>query len=243
MSLFDDNDKVGLAMIILAVVTFVMAIVGVVLVFTNDGDKLPGILSAIGCALAGVIYFGFGKKLRNNEFTGKMNILVAFIKVTALVTLINGIFSIPSWVKCSCVHHHRSSPVLVHDEDDGRSDHCQRQRNLGRSSRPLHTRTHLIDHIHPWNHHDTFGDLRNHHLRIHDQTPLGPRGQGRNGNVNLLNRLSRVGHRPGLMVRGGGPCVFLSEICDQYKTAQLKQELVHTDVAKPNPNRTSDNDN
>lgn len=44
MSLFDDNDKVGLAMIILAVVTFVMAIVGVVLVFTNDGDKLPGIL-------------------------------------------------------------------------------------------------------------------------------------------------------------------------------------------------------
>ena len=98
MSLFDDNDKVGLAMIILAVVTFVMAIVGVVLVFTNDGDKLPGILSAIGSALAGVIYFGFGKKLRNNEFTGKMNILVAFIKVTALVTLINGIFSIPSWV-------------------------------------------------------------------------------------------------------------------------------------------------
>lgn len=93
MSLFDDNDKVGLAMIILAVVTFVMAIVGVVLVFTNDGDKLPGILSAIGSALAGVIYFGFGKKLRNNEFTGKMNILVAFIKVTALVTLINGISS------------------------------------------------------------------------------------------------------------------------------------------------------
>lgn len=41
MSLFDDNNKVGLAMIILAVVTFVMAIVGVVLVFTNDGDKLP----------------------------------------------------------------------------------------------------------------------------------------------------------------------------------------------------------
>ena len=27
-----------------------------------------------------------------------MNILVAFIKVAALVTLINGIFSIPSWV-------------------------------------------------------------------------------------------------------------------------------------------------
>ena len=27
------------------------------------------------------------------------------------------------------------------------------------------------------------------------------------------------------------------------KTAQLKQELVHTDVAKHSPNRTSDNDN
>ena len=216
MSLFDDNDKVGLAMIILAVVTFVMAIVGVVLVFTNDGDKLPGILSAIGSALAGVIYFGFGKKLRNNEFTGKMNILVAFIKVTALVTLINGIFSIPSWVN-----------VAVYIVIAAVLYWCTMKMTDGQTTISDNVIWVVLlvlfilglissDHAHPWNHHDTFGDLRNHHLRIHDQTPLGPRGQERDGNVNLLNRLSRVGHRPGLMVRGGGPCVFLSEICDQY---------------------------
>ena len=68
-----------------------------VLVFVDDEDKLTGILSSVGAMITAVIYFFFGKKLRTDALTAKMDILVAFVKVAALTTLVSGICSIPAW--------------------------------------------------------------------------------------------------------------------------------------------------
>ena len=100
MSLFKDSKLMGLAVIIIALVFLVTAVVSIVTTLTGDAEgdaKLAGILTGIGSVIVALIYFAFGSKVRKGEFSNGMDLLAKFVQVIAVVTLVQAVFSIPSW--------------------------------------------------------------------------------------------------------------------------------------------------
>lgn len=100
MSLFKDSKIMGLAVIIIALVFLVTAVVSIVTTLTGDAEgdaKLAGILTGIGSVIVALIYFAFGSKVRKGEFSNGMDLLAKFVQVIAVVTLVQAVFSIPSW--------------------------------------------------------------------------------------------------------------------------------------------------
>ncbi len=100
MSLFKDSKIMGLAVIIIALVFLVTAVVSIVTTLTGDAEgdtKLAGILTGIGSVIVALIYFAFGSKVRKGEISGSMNLLAKFVQVIAVVTIVQAVFSIPSW--------------------------------------------------------------------------------------------------------------------------------------------------
>ncbi len=100
MSLFKDTKVMGTTLMVLAVALIIAAVFSIIAAFGDDVEddvKLAGICSAIGGVICAVIYFGFGSKVRNGEAGNGIALLAAFVKVIAIVTIVQAVFSIPYW--------------------------------------------------------------------------------------------------------------------------------------------------
>ena len=110
MAFFDNQDHAGLALLIFAVLSIVMAIVTIVWEIVDGGDiVIANIIMAIGTLVGGFLYLAFAQRVRgnsgNNAFsdklglsggalTDKFDIVVEFVHVFAFATIVSGIFEI-----------------------------------------------------------------------------------------------------------------------------------------------------
>ena len=110
MAFFDNQDHAGLALLIFAVLSIVMAIVTIVWEIVDGGDiVIANIIMAIGTLVGGFLYLAFAQRVRgnsgNNAFsdklglsggaiTDKFDIIVEFVHVFAFATIVSGIFEI-----------------------------------------------------------------------------------------------------------------------------------------------------
>jgi len=110
MAFFDNQDHAGLALLIFAVLSIVMAIVTIVWEIVDGGDIIiANIIMAIGTLVGGFLYLAFAQRVRgnsgNNAFsdklglsggaiTDKFDIIVEFVHVFAFATIVSGIFEI-----------------------------------------------------------------------------------------------------------------------------------------------------
>ncbi len=110
MAFFDNQDHAGLALLIFAVLSIVMAIVTIVWEIVDGGDiVIANIIMAIGTLVGGFLYLAFAQRVRgnsgNNAFADKLglsggalndkfDIVVEFVHVFAFATIISGIFEI-----------------------------------------------------------------------------------------------------------------------------------------------------
>ena len=110
MAFFDNQDHAGLALLIFAVLSIVMAIVTIVWEIVDGSDIVyANIIMAIGTLVGGFLYLAFAQRVRgnsgNNAFsdklglsggalTDKFDIVVEFVHVFAFATIVSGIFEI-----------------------------------------------------------------------------------------------------------------------------------------------------
>ncbi|MBR2254956.1 MAG: hypothetical protein IJ856_03950 [Candidatus Methanomethylophilaceae archaeon] len=93
MSFFDDPKKAGLAFMILGILQIIGGIALIILGVIDDDYKLAtAAVLGIGQIIVGAIMFGYGQKVRGGAISKKIDILAEFVKITGVVTIINGIF-------------------------------------------------------------------------------------------------------------------------------------------------------
>jgi hypothetical protein len=99
MSFFSETKNAGLAFMIVGILSILGGIIAVILgamgykvddatVFT-----IGGAVTAIGTIIYGVLYFGYGQKVRSGAISAKIEILAMFVALVGVGTIITGIFS------------------------------------------------------------------------------------------------------------------------------------------------------
>lgn len=57
-------------------------------------ELLYFILTGIGSIIAGLLYFGYGKKIRSGAIEAKIDILATFVKIVGICIIVTGIFNV-----------------------------------------------------------------------------------------------------------------------------------------------------
>lgn len=92
MSFFDDNGKIGLALIIVGLVNVLAAIIGIVLAAVNGGENLASVIvGAIGSLIFGVLIFLYGRNVRSGS-NDRVAILSGFVRVLGIATILSALF-------------------------------------------------------------------------------------------------------------------------------------------------------
>jgi len=89
MSFFDDNKKVGLALIIIGIVGIVIALVRIVVAFDHT-NTTANVIIAVGALIFGVLILLFGLNTRKGS-NDKVAILSGLFRVLGIGTIISGI--------------------------------------------------------------------------------------------------------------------------------------------------------
>ena len=94
---FFSAQNAGLAFMIVAVLSIIAAIIGIVCsVMDVEGfDKyktLYYIVVGIGELIVACMYFTYGKKIRSGEISAKIDILAQFVKIVGIATIVSAIF-------------------------------------------------------------------------------------------------------------------------------------------------------
>jgi len=92
MSFFDNPKNAGLAFMVLAVIEIIGAIIALADAFTADEIKIGAILVGVGGLLSAVLYFYFGRSVRDGM--SKIDILANFVMVNGLIYIIGGVFGL-----------------------------------------------------------------------------------------------------------------------------------------------------
>ena len=89
---FEDNKKVGFALIIVGLINLIMGVVGIILaIFSDDGNVGAAAVAAIGFVISGVFLFFYGQEVRNGP-NNKVKIVSGLIRIIALITIVSAIF-------------------------------------------------------------------------------------------------------------------------------------------------------
>ena len=110
MAFFDNQSHAGLALLLLAIVSIVMAIVTIVWEVVDGGDIiLANVIMAVGTLLGGFLYLAFAQRVRGQSgsnivsdklgvsggaLNDKFDIVCEFVKVYAMVRIVAGVFEI-----------------------------------------------------------------------------------------------------------------------------------------------------
>ena len=110
MAFFDNQDHAGLALLILAIVSIVMAIVTMIWEVVDGSDiQVANIIVAVGTLIGGFLYLAFAQRVRGQTgsnilsdklgvsggaLNDKFDIICEFVKVFAMVRIVGGVFEI-----------------------------------------------------------------------------------------------------------------------------------------------------
>ena len=110
MAFFDNQSHAGLALLLLAIVSIVMAIVTIVWEVVDGGDIiLANVIMAVGTLIGGFLYLAFAQRVRGQSgsnivsdklgvsggaLNDKFDIVCEFVKVYAMVRIVAGVFEI-----------------------------------------------------------------------------------------------------------------------------------------------------
>lgn len=110
MAFFDNQSHAGLALLLLAIVSIVMAIVTIVWEVIDGGDIiLANVIMAVGTLIGGFLYLAFAQRVRGQSgsniisdklgvsggaLNDKFDIVCEFVKVFAMVRIVAGVFEI-----------------------------------------------------------------------------------------------------------------------------------------------------
>lgn len=110
MAFFDNQDHAGLALLILAIVSIVMAIVTMIWEVVDGSDiQVANIIVAVGTFIGGFLYLAFAQRVRGQTgsnvisdklgvsggaLNDKFDIICEFVKVFAMVRIVGGVFEI-----------------------------------------------------------------------------------------------------------------------------------------------------
>ena len=110
MAFFDNQSHAGLALLLLAIVSIVMAIVTIVWEVVDGGDIiLANVIMAVGTLIGGFLYLAFAQRVRGQSgsniisdklgvsggaLNDKFDIVCEFVKVFAMVRIVAGVFEI-----------------------------------------------------------------------------------------------------------------------------------------------------
>ncbi|MCL1979440.1 MAG: hypothetical protein FWG60_04715 [Methanomassiliicoccaceae archaeon] len=93
MSFFDDNKKVGLALIIVGLISIIVAVASIAVAYSDSiADKAAFAVSAIGSVIFGllIMFFGFNVRKGSND---KVGILSGLFRVLGIATILGAIFT------------------------------------------------------------------------------------------------------------------------------------------------------
>jgi hypothetical protein len=95
MSFFTEPKNAGLAMMIVGILNIIVGIISIILgaIGYEGYSTVPAIITGIGSIIGGILFFGYGSKVRKGEVSQKIDILAGFVKITGIVTIVNGIFN------------------------------------------------------------------------------------------------------------------------------------------------------
>lgn len=91
MSFFDDNRKIGFALIIVGLIGILGAIIAVITAFTDDGNLGAAAVTAVGSLIYGVLILFYGMNVRKSS-NDKVAILSGLIRVIAIATILPALF-------------------------------------------------------------------------------------------------------------------------------------------------------
>lgn len=92
MSFFDDNQKVGLALIIVGAINLIMALVNVVVAFTDEAANTGAVaVGAVGGIIFGILILMYGMNVRSGS-NDKVGILSGLVRVIGIATILAAIF-------------------------------------------------------------------------------------------------------------------------------------------------------
>lgn len=110
MAFFDNQDHAGLALLLLAIVSIVMAIVTMIWEVVDGSDiQVANIIVAVGTLIGGFLYLAFAQRVRGQTgsniisdklgvsggaLNDKFDIICEFVKVFAMVRIVGGVFEI-----------------------------------------------------------------------------------------------------------------------------------------------------
>ncbi len=96
MSFFDDNGKIGLALIIVGILNIIVAIANVIVAFTDDSYNTGATaVGAIGTVIFGILILMFGMNVRSGS-NDRVGILSGLVRVIGIATIITAVFSAAS---------------------------------------------------------------------------------------------------------------------------------------------------
>jgi len=94
MSFFDNQKNAGIALLVFAILYIVVAVVTIIAEVVDGNIAMASIITAIGTAISGVIYFGFAQKVRSGEYSDKFTIITQFVQAFAYSCFVGGIAAI-----------------------------------------------------------------------------------------------------------------------------------------------------
>jgi hypothetical protein len=93
MSFFDDNKKVGLALMIVGALELILGIVDIMdTAMSDEGLKAAIAIGAVGSMIAGMLWLGYGSKVRGG-INDKVAIIVGMFETVAVIFFIIGLFT------------------------------------------------------------------------------------------------------------------------------------------------------
>ncbi|MDR1691168.1 MAG: hypothetical protein LBR42_04945 [Candidatus Methanoplasma sp.] len=104
MSFFDDNGKVGLALMIIGIIGLIVAVASIVIAFTDDTVNTGAtVANAIGGLIFGILIFLFGQNVRGGS-NDKVGIVSGLVRVIGVATILSAIFvAISSWLASNSI--------------------------------------------------------------------------------------------------------------------------------------------
>ncbi len=99
MSFFSDPKHAGLAFMIVGILSIIGGIItiafGAMEYQLNDDTVFTHgyIAIGLGSLIAGLLYTGYGSKVRGGAIAAKIDILANFVRIAGIVAIVNGVFS------------------------------------------------------------------------------------------------------------------------------------------------------
>lgn len=97
MSFFDNTKIAGWALFFAGLLMIISAIVGFYDAFADHegaGDQIGYLIIAFGALLGGLVYFGFGNKVRTGAISEKIEVVARLVVTVAVCTVITSFFGI-----------------------------------------------------------------------------------------------------------------------------------------------------